>query len=333
LKKTWVEPDVRDSVVETMREYQERTGIEMRTLLRFAGISSSTFYEWQGRYGIPNRHNGKVPKSHYLLEEEKQGIVRYAKKNTEEGYRRLTYDMIDEDVVYASPSSVYRVLKEHGLLQKYIPPKDRGRGMGYHQPSEPHRQWHVDISYVNVLGTFLFLIAIIEGYSRYVVHHELRASMKELDVELVVQRALEKYPQESPRMISDHGSQFISKDFRQFIRFMGLQHTLISVGYPQSNGKIERFMRTAKSECIRRNSFLSIEDARNQIEEFVWYYNHKRLHSAIGFIAPADMLAGKRDEIWKAREEKLVMARLKRIEFYNNEKSTLTHEAILSNSR
>ena len=80
-----MEPDVRDTVVETMREYQERTGIEMRALLRFAGISASTLYEWQRRYGIPNRHNGKVPKSHYLLEEEKQGTVSYDKKERDDG--------------------------------------------------------------------------------------------------------------------------------------------------------------------------------------------------------------------------------------------------------
>jgi transposase InsO family protein len=156
--------------------------------------------------------------------------------------------------------------------------------------------------------------------------------MKEMDVELVVQRALEKFPEETPRIISDHGSQFISKDFRKFIRFVGLQHTLISVGYPQSNGKIERFMRTAKSECIRRTSFLSIEDARKQIEEFIWYYNHKRLHSAISFITPTDMLVGKKEEILRTREEKLEQARMRRIEYYYN-KSTLTRDAVLSISR
>ncbi len=81
--------------------------------------------------------------------------------------------MIGEDVAYASPSSVYRVLKNAGLLNRFNPVKIKGKGIGYEQPEGPHKEWHIDISYVNVLGTFMFLVAILNGYSRFVVHHEL----------------------------------------------------------------------------------------------------------------------------------------------------------------
>lgn len=214
-----------------------------------------------------------------------------------DGYRRLCYRMIDENVVYASPSSVYRVLKEANLLNKFKPCKESKKGRGYVQPTRVHQEWHIDISYVNVLGTFLFLIAIIDGYSRYIVVYDLRASMQEADVAIVLQRAHEKYPNEQPRVISDRGSQFISKEFNAYIRNVGLTHTLISVGYPQSKGKLERFFGTAKRECIRRNSFLSIADARRIIDEFIAYYNNKRLHSAIDYVAPLDMLCGRKGEI------------------------------------
>ena len=145
--------------------------------------------------------------------------------------------MIDDDVVYASPSTVYRVLYTAGLLYKFLPVKNKIKGTGYVQPDGPHKQWHIDISYVNVMGTFMFLAAIIDGYSRFVVHHELRAAMEEKDVEIVVQRALEWFPGQKPRIISDHGTQFIAKDFKKFIKLVGLNHTFTSVGYPQSNGK------------------------------------------------------------------------------------------------
>ncbi len=110
--------------------------------------------------------------------------------------------------------------------------------MGYVQPDGPYKEWHIDISYVNVMGTFMFLGAIIDEYSRYVVHHELIAAIVEKDVELVVQRALDRFHGQKPRIISDRGSQFIAKDFKKFIRYVGLNHTFTSVGYPQSNGKI-----------------------------------------------------------------------------------------------
>lgn len=114
--------------------------------------------------------------------------------------------------------------------------------------------------------------------------------MQEFDVEIVLQRAHEKFPNERPRIISDRGSQFISKEFNTYIQSVGSTHTLISVGYLQSNGKLERFLGTAKREYISRNSFLSIEDARKIIDRFIEYYNNKRLHSAIDYVAPLDIL-------------------------------------------
>ncbi len=75
--------------------------------------------------------------------------------------------------------------------------------------------------------------------------------MKEFDTEVVVQRALEKYPGEHPRIITDNGPQFISRDFKHFIRLMGLTHVRTSPYYPQSNGKLERWHGSIKRECIR----------------------------------------------------------------------------------
>lgn len=331
MSKHWVEPDIRDNVVETVISYKELTEITTRKLLSYAGLSAGKFYDWHLRYGIANSANQKVPKSHWLLAWERTAIVAYYRQHEyeQEGYRRLCYRMIDEDVVSASPSSVYRVLKAENLLNKFKPCGKSKKGHGYLQPTRPHQEWHIDISYVNVLGSFLFLVAVIDGYSRYIVAYDLRASMQEEDVEIVLQRAHEQFPNEHPRVISDHGSQFISKEFNAYIRGVGLTHTLIAVGYPQSNGKLERFFGTAKRECIRRNSFLSIEDARKIIDRFIEYYNNKRLHSAIDYVAPLDILLGRKDEILKGRDEKLRKAREKRIEYYN-QNSTLFNDAKMS---
>jgi len=331
LSKQWVESDIRDNVVETVISYKALTAIPTRKLLSYAGVSAGKFYDWHRRYGIANSDNQKVPKSHWLLDWERVAIVAYYRQHEyeQEGYRRLCYRMIDEDVVYTSPASVYRVLKAEGLLQKFKLCGKSKKGHGYLQPTRPHQEWHIDISYVNVLGSFLFLVAVIDGYSRYIVAYDLRASMQESDVEIVLQCAHEKFPNECPRVISDRGGQFISKEFNAYIRNVGLTHTLISVGYPQSNGKLERFFGTAKRECIRRSSFLSIEDARKIIDRFIEYYNNKRLHSAIDYVAPMDILCGRKDEILKNRDEKLRKARELRVKYYN-QNSTLFHDAKVS---
>ena len=79
--------------------------------------------------------------------------------------------------------------------------------------------------------------------------------------------------------------------------------------YPQSNGKLERFHKTIKTECIRPGVPLSLDDARRIVEKYIEHYNTVRLHSAIGFVAPADKLNGRDQEIFKERDRKLEEAR------------------------
>jgi putative transposase len=136
--------------------------------------------------------------------------------------------------------------------------------------------------------------------------------MEEIDIEAIVQRAREKFPGENPRIITDNGPQFISKDFKQFIRICGMTHVRTSPYYPQSNGKLERYHRTIKSECIRPQTPLSLEDARRIVARFVARYNNQRLHSALGYITPRDKLRGREREIFAERDRKLQEARRQR---------------------
>lgn len=219
--------------------------------------------------------------------------------------------MLDADVVACSPSSVYRVLQEAGLLDRHTP-KSSSKGQGFIQPLRPHEHWHVDVSYLNIAGTFYYLCSLLDGYSRFLVHGELRETMTEADVEQVIQRAREKFPGVTPRIISDNGPQFIARDFKEFIRLCGMTHARTAPYYPQSNGKIERWHRLLKEECIRPGTPLSVQDARRIVGQFVAHYNTVRLHSAIGYVTPQDKLEGRDKEILAARDHKLEAARERR---------------------
>jgi len=295
----------------------KKTEIKVTNLLKQIDIESDKYYSWSAREGMPNYHNGRIPKFNRILPWEKDEIITYAKSHPAEGYRRLTYMMLDENVVAVSPSTTYRVLKNVGLLNRWNQTKTSSKGKGFIQPPGPNEHWHVDIKYVNFKGTFLFLISVIDGYSRYNVHHELRMSMQEYDVQLTIQRAIEKYPACKPRIISDNGSQFISKDFSQFIKSAGLQHIRTSIAYPPANGKIERYHRTAGEECFSMASFINLEDARKQITEFVEFYNTKRLHSSLYYLTPEDFMLGRFKEKLEMRERKLTEARKNRIKVRN----------------
>ena len=165
---------------------------------------------------------------------------------------------------------------------------------------------------MNIGGTFYYLCSILDGYSRYIVNWDIRESMTEAEIEIILQGAKEKYPEARPRIISDNGPQFNAKDFKEFIRISGMTHVRTSPFYPQSNGKIERWHKSLKGECIRPGTPLSLEDARRLVSGYVDHYNNVRLNSATGYIAPKDMLAGRQQEIHAERDRKLEEARKQR---------------------
>ncbi len=133
-------------------------------------------------------------------------------------------------------------------------------------------------------------------------------------MEIIIQRAHEKFPDEQPRIISDNGPQFIARDFKEFIRISGMTHVRTSPYYPQSNGKIERWHKTIKAECIRPETPLSLADAQRIVGKYVEHYNAVRLHSSIGYVTPADRLAGRHTEVHEVRKQKLAAARANRMQ-------------------
>lgn len=247
------------------------------------------------------------------MDPEKDAITTYYMKHPLEGYRTLTFMMLDEDVVAVSPSSTYRVLRDAGLLDR-TNRKSSKKGTGFVQPTSPHQHWHVDIAYINCWGTFYYLFIIVDGFSRYIVHWDIRPAMKETDVEFIIQEAREKFPGVTPRIISDNGPQFIARDFKSFIKLTGMTHVRTSPFYPQSNGKCERVIRTVKHEGIRPASPEDLDEAIAAVTKCVDHYNNERLHSAIGYITPTDKLEGRAQQIFAERDRKLEEARTRRAE-------------------
>jgi transposase InsO family protein len=299
-------------VVDYVRHWSERTELTRQTLIHWIGVTRSKFYNWQQRYGKVNEHNHWIPRDFWLEDWEKQAIVKFFWDHPGQGYRRLTYMMLDADIVAVSPSSVYRVLSRAGLLERWNESRTSGKGNGFRQPLKAHEHWHMDISYINLSGTFYYLCTVFDGFSRYIVHWEIRESMTEADVEIVLQRAKEAVPDAHPQVITDNGSAFIAKDFKEFIRISGMTHVRTSPYYPQSNGKLERWHQSLKRECIRPKTPLTIEDAQRVVSDYVHQYNTKRLHSAIGYITPADKLQGRAEQIFAQRDAKLAAAREER---------------------
>ena len=169
-----------------------RAQISVSQLLTWTGIGCSKYHYWKPRYGKTHEHNGSIPKDHWLDPWERQAILDYHGQHPLSGYRRLSYQMLDQNIVAVSASSVYRVLKQAGVLDR-CSSKPSCKGQGFVAPQRAHQHWHVDISYINLQGTFYYLCSVLDGYSRAILHWEIRESMKEAEVEIVIERARERY--------------------------------------------------------------------------------------------------------------------------------------------
>ena len=199
-------------MVDFLKHYHRLTGLALMQLLFWLGLSPRKFQRWKDRYGKANEHNAMIPRDHWIEAAERAAIIQFARQYPLEGYRRLTFMMLDRDIAAVSPATTYRVLKAAGLIgSRFLAPSRKGQG--FVQPLQPHEHWHVDFSHVNLGGTFYYLCSVLDGASRAILAWDIRPQMREADAEIVIQRAREAYPVARPRIISDNGPQFVAKDF------------------------------------------------------------------------------------------------------------------------
>src|SRR5262249_43495352 len=136
--------------------------------------------------------------------------------------------------------------------------------------------------------------------------------MTERNIETIIQRALERHPGKKQRINRDTGPQFVARDFKKFIQLTGVTHVRTSPYYPQSNGKLERWHGNLKRECVRTVAAVSLGEAGRRISSYVDRYNNMRLHSALGYVTPADKLIGLEREIFAEHDRKVEEARERR---------------------
>jgi len=295
------------------------TGILIINLLVFAGISKRTWHEWQKRRDIETKHNNNTPKTHYLTPEEIRAIVTYCNDNPLKGYRMQCWEMVDRNIAFVSCSSVYNIIKRYNLDKKWAEAIEMAK-RGFDQPKAVHEQWHIDFSYIRIGGAFYYFLGILDGFSRKMLNWRLCENMAGINAEILVAQTKELYPEaKNPRIISDNGSQFTSKDFEELLVLLEFDHTLTSANHPQSNGKLERFNRTLKSEHVRRSAYLNYNDACQRMAEWILYYNNERLHSAIWYLTPNDVFYGRTTRRLAERKEKLHTAFINRQEYWRNQ--------------
>lgn len=247
---------------------------------------------------------------------------RYALEHPALGYKRLAWQMLDRDVAALRPHQVYQLLGELDLIVRRQKPADTLKRPL--PPGRPDEVWHVDLMYVRLSGRWYYLVDIIDGYSRYLVHWSLNTTMLAETVTMTVQQALERLdPQpaaigvEPPRIVHDHGCQFLSAEWRSLIQSTGLADIKTRVAHPESNGVVERLHRTHREEAAL-DPDISYHQALDRFASWSRYYNHERPHSALKYLCPTDYYRGDPKARLEERRRKLAAARTDRAAYWSN---------------
>ncbi len=281
------------------------------------GLSADRFYRWRSRESLVDNPPIAKLAPHKLLKEEHEEIVSYSLEHPEQRHRELWYNLAREEKVHVSPSSVYRVLKSESLVPPHVfgkPHRDKVKP----DPTAPHQDWMIDITYIPIQAVDWYLIVLLDVYSRYIVGWELSSSMTWHEIQRVVDFAIEdcglRDSAKKPRLHNDNGSQLKAKKLRQWLREMGVLQDFSRPRVPEDLAVLERFMRTVKQGEVYPGEYEDQYEARNGISQFIDYYNHRRPHQSLSYVTPYDMLTGKADEIIQQRKERHKAAQKRRKE-------------------
>ena len=301
--------DQKHKVVTIVEMTKTRSEWTTERVLDYLGICRSNYYRWrkQIKRGMLKDGRGSFPSLDRTLPEEERAVVEYALDHPEEGYRTLAWMMVDEDVAYLCPSTVYRILDKHDLLYRWK--RSMVIGTKPPKPQKPDERWHVDILYLWVMSRWYFLVTVLDAFSRYIVHWRLLFTMASEEVVDVVEEALEKTPGAKPKVVTDRGPQFTGKEFRKVIKRHTLTEIKTRTRHPESNGLIERYHRSFREEGIGDRTPSDYYKACDLIESWVEYYNNDRLHSSIMYLRPIDYYRGNPEELVNERLRKLQNAR------------------------
>ena len=273
-------------------------------------IPKRTFYNWYGKY-TKHGYDGLAPKKrnansqwNRIRDQVRNEVVELALEVPELSPRELAHRMIDQKQYFISESSVYRILKSRGLITSPAYIVMRAADEFKDKTTHVNQMWQTDFTYFKIVGWgWYYLSTILDDYSRYIVHWELCSNMKTDDVTRSLDSALEKAgldKNNSPRLLSDNGSCYISSELAKYIQDKGMSHVRGRPMHPQTQGKIERWHRSMKNVVKLENYYLP-GDLTNRLEEFVEYYNNERYHESLQNLTPADVYFGRSQEILDQR--------------------------------
>ena len=289
----------------------EETWWGKRRLLAQLQVPKSTYYRWRARELKVEQEcptdTTRVPWNK-LSPPEEAAVLAAARESPEWSSRQLATWITDHLRLSVGESTVYRILKREGLVKP--PEMQLVAGKEYQRKtSGPHQMWATDASYFRVVGWgYYYMVTVMDDYSRFILAWKLQLDMTSDSLIQVVQLAVDatgmtEVPLEDrTRLLSDNGSGYVSRAFRDYLGLVGIRHILAAPYHPQTNGKLERYHQSIKQE-VNQVRYEVPGDLEVATLGFVDYYNHRRYHKALSNVTPDDVLHGRREGILIRRRE------------------------------
>ena len=275
--------------------------IGVKRTLKELGIHKSTFYKWYEKYrkkgteGLCTTASSGRQTWNRIPHKTREQVVEIALDKESYSPRELAWHITDTHGYYISESSVYRILKEYGLLTSPAHIITSASAEFKDKTSRPNQMWQTDFTYFKIIGWgWYYLSTVLDDYSRYIVGWELCSGMKAEDAQSTVIKALAhaNVPKGSrPRLLSDNGSSYIADSFKQFLKGEEIEPVHGRPMHPQTQGKIERYNRSLKNWILLEN-YYSPEELERAVAGFVHHYNHHRYHESIDNLTPAQVYFG-----------------------------------------
>lgn len=303
----------------------ENSPFGVKRTLKELKVNRSTFYNWYARYqqyGYDGLVDKQPQRKHYwnqIPDVIKEQVVKVALEYPEKSSREVAAFYTEYYRYYVSESSVYRILKQRGLITPPVFSLISAADEFKDKTSRVNEMWQTDFTYLMVKGWgWYYLSTILDDYSRYIVSWKLCKTMKDEDVKAAIEEAYQKHhiPREDrPRLLSDNGSCYIAKGLRKYLNFVGMDHVRGAANHPQTQGKIERYHRSMKT-LLHMDNYFSPEELESKIDQWVNYYNCERYHEALNNLTPADVYFGRDKQKIKERETIKEQTMLKRKKLY-----------------
>ncbi len=325
-------PDRKRAVIELVR----RAPVAKQQALAELGLPASTYFRWQRRWrqrgdaGLHDQRPQPGTAWNRLRPVEDARIRAEALRQPDRSPRELACWLTDHAGFAVSESTVYRVLKRHGLIRA-VAVLGFPAGPEYRvKPARPNEQWQSDGSYFFVMGWGWYsLISVLDDFSRFILAWDLKPDLTAASISDVVQQAVEwtglpQAPMDArARLVTDHGSGYLAGAFEDYLRVLGIRHIYCSPHHPQTQGKLERFHETLKAR-LNLLVYTSPGRLRAAMATFIDFYNHHRYHEGLDNVTPADVYYGRRAAILARRKERQA-ATLVRRRAYNRAHSRAAH--------